>query len=143
MVRGFFSIFGTKTKSQPPVEDDSPPTYTTTAALTNARKSSHCSSEEKPPQSKEETVAEKIKCLEQEKARLKENDEEDAWRTEEAGIEWREAMNNRRSKGTSANYVLEDNAHARYESLILADDRKHLRLKRIELDIKALRRQDQ
>ena len=124
MVRGFFSIFRTKTKSQPPVEDDNPPTYTTTAALTNARQSNHCSSEEKPTQSKEETVAEKIKCLEQEKARLKENDEEDAWRREEARIEWMEASNNCLSNSSSAKYMLEENAHARYQSLKLADNRR-------------------
>ena len=141
MVRGLFSRIGFKTKFQPPVEDDSPPTYTATEASTNANQPNHCSSDEKATQSKEETVAEKIKCLEQEKARLKENDEEDAWRREEARIEWKEASYNRQSNNTNAKYVLEENAYARYQSIILADDRKKLRLKRIELDIKALRRQ--
>ncbi|PVH77560.1 hypothetical protein DL98DRAFT_534668 [Cadophora sp. DSE1049] len=125
MVCGFFSRFRRKAKSQPPAEDDNPPSYAATPVSPSADHSQHPSGKESISQPKEEDTEERIKRLQQEKARLMEDDEEEAWRRDEAGIEWNDASNNWTANKTRENHVLSENAYVRYQSLVIANDRKN------------------
>ncbi|KAK0100184.1 hypothetical protein ONS95_008522 [Cadophora gregata] len=82
----------------------------------------------------------KVNRLQKEKEQLMENDQEEAWKIDEAYIDWKNASQKLTADQSSGYRLLEEDAYERYKCLLLARDKKCLRLKRIEMDIMALRK---
>ena len=119
-------------------ETDAPPAYSPGMAESTDVKAAE--NEDKTPIA-EETIAQKIARLLREKDELLENEEEEKNAVDEAWLERCEAWNRFQESGmTKGEHEYHQTAVA-WEKLRNIRERTRLRVRRIELDIKALRKQ--
>ena len=119
-------------------ETDAPPAYSPGMAESTNEKAAE--NEDKPPMA-EETIAQKIARLFREKSELLENEEEEKYAVDEAWLERCEAWNRFQESGMTKGEHEYHQTSVAWEKLRNIRERTGLRVRRIELDIKALRKQ--
>lgn len=119
-------------------ETDTPPAYS--PGMAESTDPTAVENEDKPPMA-EDTIAQKITRLLREKDELLESEEEEKYAVDEAWLERCEAWNRFQESGMTKG---EDEYHrtaVAWKKVRNVRERTKLRVRRIELDIKALRKQ--